>query len=535
MTFTKWFVEQSLTPTVLHEVNNVITFSHSCQELKSADKLIEFGFEYWLKQFFADSQSLQALLSAIAEKKAYKGILYTFATGIKTQWQVQTMPLADADKDNGAQITWMLDNVKEDLITSYWDLHIKMNEAAITLQNTVEERTLALERAEESEKKAHALARAIQHDKDFLNAILNNLTDGIVACDSDGKITVFNQSLQNILNLPEQMTSYDEWTNYFTLYEANSQVVLTKEQGPLNRALNGETLQQVEYIAVLKKQGIRNIIIDGQPLLDEDGTTVIGAVIAIHDITERNRIENRLIQSEKMAVVGRLATGIAHELNQPLTIIRANLQTLELLSNNELSKSDLLDLVSTSIRQVDRAAEIISRMRKFAIKMHKTSNAINIVEPIESALLTFEEPFRTSGIAIIRNFEANLPPLRIDHEQFEQVVCNLLSNAKYAVEKMKLKSPADYSMLIRLDLTFDKVNGQIMFDVTDNGIGMSEEILKHCLEPFFTAKEVGEGAGLGLTTVYNIVKLVNGQFDITSQTDKGTTVHMAFSVDNEQI
>lgn len=532
MKFTKWLVEQSLTPTILHQVDEVITLSHSCQLLKFSDKLIKFGFAQWLKIFFTDSHSLQDLLLAIEKRNNYKGILYTFATGIKTQWQVKTLPLPDIEIDKCAQITWFMDNIKEDLVTAYWDLHIKMNEATIILQNTIEERTFAFERAEESEKKAQAMAYAIQNDKDFLNAILDNLSDGIVACDGNKKITVFNHSLKGILNIPEQVTSYDEWTDYFTLYESESKTALTEEQGPLNRALKGEIIQQLEYIAVLKKQGIRNIIIDGQPILDESGV-IIGAVIAVHDITERNRIEKQLMQSEKMAVVGRLATGIAHELNQPLTIIRANMQTLELLSKNKLSQTDLLDMVSTAIRQVDRAAEIVSRMRKFSIQMHKTNSAINIVEPISSVLLAFEEQFRLSNIGVIRNFDAELPQFRIDPQQFEQVVSNLLSNAQYAVEKMKSKAPADFIMLIRLDLTYDKINQQLIFDVIDNGIGMTDEVLKHCLEPFYTAREVGEGAGLGLTTVYNIVKLLNGQLDIASQSDQGTTVRISLPIEKE--
>ncbi|MDM8535278.1 ATP-binding protein [Desulfobacterales bacterium HSG17] len=235
----------------------------------------------------------------------------------------------------------------------------------------------------------------------------------------------------------------------------------------------------------------------------------------------------QLIHAGRLASLGEMATGMAHELNQPLSIIRLQAESLKLL----LIKTGCLqpefdDMLKSVIRAVDRAAEIIEHMRGFARANGGDQNEINLTEPVNSSLSFFKEQFRHHGILVTTEYEDDLPEVTADSQQFEQIMVNFLSNARYAVDKQGEQEKKDYQKQIILRLFYDKSENAIILEIKDNGIGMTQEEKEQCVDPFFTTKEVNEGTGLGLSIVYGIIREFNGNLKITSEKGVGTIMQV---------
>jgi signal transduction histidine kinase len=230
----------------------------------------------------------------------------------------------------------------------------------------------------------------------------------------------------------------------------------------------------------------------------------------------------------RLAALGELSTGVAHELNQPLSIIRTNMQSLEFLGPTQLSESDFNNMLSSTIKQVDRATKIISHMCSFARGKMMPAELVAISNPIKAALSMFNEQFRLHEVNITLNIEDNLPEIHAVEQEIEQIIVNLLSNAKHAVEAMRDKSGKGFKMSIIINVMHNKTDKTIDLEIIDNGIGMSKETLEHCYEPFYTVKGAGIGTGLGLSIVYSIVQQLSGKVIIESEVDHGTKFTIKF-------
>ena len=267
---------------------------------------------------------------------------------------------------------------------------------------------------------------------------------------------------------------------------------------------------------------------------------------SILDITDRKDAEKdlkekqaQLTHADRLSSLGEMATGMAHELNQPLSRIRVNAQGFQILLNKHSVLSEHLiekfdKRMAAIIKEVDRAASIIEHMRGFArSKGHQ--QYISIREPIESSLNFFQEQFKHHNIILETHFEDDLPEIFADPQLFEQVIVNLLSNARYAVDKKEesMKNSetqqSNYQKRVRITL-FEESNHFIFLKVSDNGIGMTDQEKRACMDPFFTTKNVGEGTGLGLSIVRNIIKEFSGFLTIESQKNDGTDIIISIPV-----
>ncbi|OQX26940.1 MAG: hypothetical protein BWK80_07845 [Desulfobacteraceae bacterium IS3] len=275
----------------------------------------------------------------------------------------------------------------------------------------------------------------------------------------------------------------------------------------------------------------------GKIKADKDGHLIILSG-TLQDITARVKMEAMLLEKQaqiahagRLASLGEMASGIAHELNQPLSIIRLNAEGLKLSLKRNGSllpryESDLKAVMAG----VDRAADIIEHMRGYARSDGSDCEHICLSEPADTALMFFKEQFRNHEIELETHYEDSLPKVFISSQRFEQVAVNLLSNARYAVDKRKEKESDSYQKKIVLQIRYDKIRNAVVFSVTDNGIGMNSEEQKRCPEPFFTTKEVGEGTGLGLSIVHGIIKEFKGFMEIESEKGLGTTVRIIIGV-----
>jgi PAS domain S-box-containing protein len=239
----------------------------------------------------------------------------------------------------------------------------------------------------------------------------------------------------------------------------------------------------------------------------------------------------RVMQADRLQALGEMATGVAHELNQPLNGIRAFAEGM-LLSHQHhwpLSEADQQETLRDIITQVDRATAIIDHMRVFARdESSATARPFQLTEPLDGALRLMGAQLRVHGIAIDRPDPGPLPPVQGWPNQLEQVIINLLTNSRDALDDRRQAigpqphGEADrWHPRITLALTSDRTH--VRLAVTDNGGGIPDAIAHRVFEPFFTTKAIGRGTGIGLALTRALVEQHQGQIEIDNQPDHGVT------------
>ncbi|MBW2603481.1 MAG: PAS domain S-box protein [Deltaproteobacteria bacterium] len=246
-------------------------------------------------------------------------------------------------------------------------------------------------------------------------------------------------------------------------------------------------------------------------------------LVTTSDITKRLEAEQQLIHAGKMATLGEMATGIAHELNQPLSVIKtAGSFCLKKIKRNEVvPEKDLYTMLEKIDRNVNRSANIISHMRQFARKSDVVLAEVKINDVLRRAFDIFSQQLKVRGIDVVWDIDQNLPTIMADPSRLEQVFINLLLNARDAIEEKWWSSePAPGMKKIRLKTKLE--GNTVVVDVKDTGIGISNDIADKIFEPFFTTKEVGKGTGLGLSISYGIIKDCHGDIKV-SMNEQGET------------
>lgn len=225
-------------------------------------------------------------------------------------------------------------------------------------------------------------------------------------------------------------------------------------------------------------------------------------------IEELKHTQAMLIQSEKLASLGRLVSEVAHEVNNPLMVISGNAQlSLMAEAGNEEVKSNL----SVIIDECQRAKGIVQRLLRFSRPSKGVLKQVEVNKTIEAVVSILEQQFKLINVSIERVYQEGLPCVFLDEQQMQEVFMNLLNNAKDAM-------PDGGCITIRTSLS----GGSVRIDFQDTGVGMTEEVKKKIFEPFFTTKD--KGTGLGLAVCYGIVKAHNGTLTFESEVNKGTTL-----------
>jgi len=261
----------------------------------------------------------------------------------------------------------------------------------------------------------------------------------------------------------------------------------------------------------------------GIPIFDADGAFQ-GYRGTGSDISERKAVEAQLIQSDKLATLGTLAAGTAHEMNQPLNIIRLIVDSIRYENDTntpsvEVDTGDLDEVVN----QVLRMAEIIEQMKSLSRRDDQGAEPFMPTDALTNALSLVERQFSSTSLNFRNTIPASCGPVRGSSGQLQQVILNLVANAKYAVDARATKTPADepFNGLISVSLIDERAANQVRVTVSDNGGGIDETVLKNIFDPFFTTKEVGEGTGLGLSVSRSIIETMGGQLDVSIE-DEGT-------------
>ncbi|MCP4020879.1 MAG: PAS domain-containing protein, partial [Desulfobacteraceae bacterium] len=254
-------------------------------------------------------------------------------------------------------------------------------------------------------------------------------------------------------------------------------------------------------------------------------------IVTAVDITLSIETEQQLIQAGKMATLGEMATGVAHELNQPLSVIKtaSGFIAKKIKTKKELDKDILQTLCEEIESHVDRASKITNHMRLFGRKSIFKKEEVNINDVLKRAFDIFSQQLKLREIDVIWILDESMPTIEADAVRLEQVFINLLINARDAiVERCKAQQPSQF-MEKRITIETAMVEPGHQIKIMDTGTGISKAKLDKIFEPFFTTKKVGDGTGLGLSISYGIIKEFGGNIFVKNNEDGGAAFTIVFT------
>ena len=376
--------------------------------------------------------------------------------------------------------------------------------AAMEMSLDITERKQLEEQLKESEKKYHE--------------IFNNMPNPVFVLDMDSlKILDCNASVKTVYGYDKMETLNLSFLDLFWETERDKYASEIKKFA---------VITQVKHRTKEGKTVFVNIRISPSTY---PGKEVFLAMTS--DITKRLETEQQLIQASKMATLGEMATGVAHELNQPLSVIKtASSFSIKKIEKHEpLGDETLFNILIKIDSNIDRATKIINHMRQFARKSEMDLEKVQLNDVLKRAFEIFSQQLKLRGIEVQWRIEKNLPKIYADPSRLEQVFINLLLNARDAIEEKwdYAKSTGGEKKII-LKTTCD---GQwVICEVCDTGKGVSDAIADKIFEPFFTTKEVGKGTGLGLSISYGIIKECGGSIQVVPNKTEGACFVVKFPI-----
>jgi PAS domain S-box-containing protein len=393
-------------------------------------------------------------------------------------------------------------------VLSITDSAVRMfSEAEVALLQTfADQAALALENARLFED-----ARAA---RDFLQSIAENSVDAIVTTDRHGRITYFSPGAEETFGYRREEVFGQPIANLYRFGDAEARAIMNRLHAE-GRIRNYET--------AIRAKDARWIEVNASiSLLRDAAGGIVGTLSVIQDISERKKLEQNLRQAQKMEAVGRLAGGIAHDFNNLLTVITGrSALLLERLSAGDPVRHDIELFQKTG----ERAAGLTAQLLAFSRRQMLKPRPLDLNEVVMS-LSTMLRRLIGEDIDLVTVLGPQLGPIRADPGQLEQVIVNLALNARDSM-------PHGGRLTIQTGtVDVNEASGRQAFgvapgayatlSVTDTGVGMDAETRSHIFEPFFTTKAPGEGTGLGLATVYGIVKQSEGGISVVSEPGRGT-------------
>jgi PAS domain S-box-containing protein len=363
---------------------------------------------------------------------------------------------------------------------------------------------------------------AAANRQQFLDAMLESLGAGIMACDAEGVLTMFNRAAREIVGLTDTTLPMRQWKDQYSMYTPDGKTAMENDARPLHRALCGERIRDVEVVIRRNDGLMRNVLVSGQPILGVHGQS-LGAVLALHDVTDRKALEGQLRESQKLEAVGSLAGGIAHDFNNLLTVIGGySVMMLSQMARSDPNYGSVEEISKAS----DRAAAMTRQLLAFSRRQVLEPKVVDL-NAIVTDLQKMLQRLLPASIEFVTSLGQDPCRIKVDLGQMEQVLLNLVVNARDAmtrggrlavetantdVDEIHSRTHSDIAM-----------GPYVVLTVSDNGSGMSAATQARIFEPFFTTKEIGKGTGLGLSTVYGIVRQSGGTVVVESEVGSGST------------
>jgi PAS domain S-box-containing protein len=349
------------------------------------------------------------------------------------------------------------------------------------------------------EQKALEIARL----KDFSENIVESLNVGVLAVDLDGIVESWNTRMEQLFGVARQEAVGRQLSS------------LLPEELSREIAARGDAEQITGiYKQRLHHQGkLLTLNVSITPLVSKSSER-IGRLLLFDDVTQRERMEEQMSQTEKLTSLGLLAAGVAHEVNTPLAVISNYIQMLA----KQMPESDPRhSIIEKIVKQTFRASEIVNNLLNFSRTGAAEAADVDVNRVVEETLSLVAHPLKTSQIRVVMQLGAPLPAVRGSANKLQQVFLNLFLNARDAM-------PGGGMLEVRTAAH----NGSVEIEIADTGAGIPREHIHRIFDPFFTTKASGRGTGLGLSVTYGIIKEHSGKIDVRSTPGKGTSFHVEF-------
>jgi PAS domain S-box-containing protein len=354
----------------------------------------------------------------------------------------------------------------------------------------------------------------VQNAKIYNETLLENLTTGVIAAGTDERITVFNNEAGQITELDAQNIldhSIDELPE--SLRDALRKTLSTRE-----------TQEDSELVLRFGDRGI--IVRASTSIFHGEDRQVLGALMVLTDITALKRLELQIRRSDRLASLGTLSAGMAHEIKNPLVSIKTFAQLLP----ERYQDSDFRDTFSNLIgHEIDRIDSLVNQLLRFARPAKPHLQPMHLHEVLEKSLLLVGHRLYQKDIKLTRSWRAECDTIRADADQLEQVFLNFFINAMDAMKNGgELAVSTEISSSEEWVSALTQSNGEgheiLRITIRDSGEGIRSEDIPHVFDPFFTTKDYG--TGLGLSVVHGIIQEHGGQIEVESELKKGTAFHI---------
>jgi len=369
--------------------------------------------------------------------------------------------------------------------------------------------------------------------KEFKENIIESINVGILAADLEDRIESWNSQMERLTGMRRQaalgrrleelfpedlarrfeLVREESGIHHISKYPWRQPATLDQGTGDTNGKGPVHIMQSLPEDGTEAGERLLNIAV--APLVARDGRH-IGRLIIFDDITEREELERRVVEADKLSSVGVLAAGVAHEVNTPLAVISTYAQMLAKQLEGDEHKAALLDKIA---KQTFRASEIVNSLLNFSRTGPRRFEQVDLSRVIRETLTLLEHQLTKAGIEVRLDLEEPLPEIRGNASQLQQVFMNLFLNARDAMQHGGL-----------LQIRAWRTEHGVAVEVADTGEGIAPEHLHRICDPFFTTKAARKGTGLGLSVTYGIVRDHGGLIEVDSKPAEGTRFRLEFPV-----
>ena len=352
-------------------------------------------------------------------------------------------------------------------------------------------------------------ARSRQQAADKLQKILDQFPDLIYTTDTEGRFTEVSRGGETMLGMTRSQVLGSNCLDLYPEPEARQRIErLLREARPL---------QGVETTIRSRNGDVRDVLVAASPLRDESGAPY-GTVGIIKDITDLKAARRSLQVTEKLSAMGELVSGVAHELNNPLTGVLGYAQLLMGGAMDPRQRKSVERIFESALR----CQKIVQNLLAFARRYPSEKRYLGMNGIIEKTLDLKSYQLKVNNLKVVKRLDSLIPKTMLDFNQMQQVLLNLINNAQHAIAMHRGQGT--------LTICTSARDGVIHLEVSDDGPGMPPEVLSKIFDPFFTTKAVGEGTGLGLSVTYGIIKDHGGRIWADSRPGEGTRINIEIPV-----
>lgn len=362
----------------------------------------------------------------------------------------------------------------------------------------------------------------LKETHDYLKQILDNTPVLVITTDMESLVVSVNPAAEMDLGYSSEEIVGKPVSILYHSKEEREEL--------MRRVIADKTVREYETKLIAKDGSNVPVSLTLSQLLDSDGK-MIGTVGMSKNISQRKNLMDQVMQSERLAAVGRLASGVAHEINNPLAVIGEIAGYLQELREEDpyLKKEENFKEFDAGlpkiIKQVKRCRSITHRLLSFARKSEARVEISEVNAAMNEILPFWDKDVRMGFVRFHRDYQKDLPYVRIEEMQIQEIFINIIHNSIQALRSFKSGG--------NIWITTRERNGKVETTIRDDGPGISEEVKGRLFDPFVTTKPTGEGTGLGLSICYGIVKRYDGQISVESEPGEGAVFTITFPVDKQ--